>query len=176
MPTTAMHSASPPHLTSVAPDIRSFALDDDQAACARNVGSVRRFLALLQDEDIEAWLTLWADEARQDMPYAPAGFPSAFETKAQIAEQFRALPATYEYMRYPDPEVFSTQDPKVVICKFRGEIKLANSEKRYDNNYVNFFIFDDVGRLTRVIEHFNPLVLTEGGAFGEGGRPTGASS
>ena len=164
------------HLTSVVAGGEQAFREDEASRQARvgNVASVRRFLELLELPDIETWLMLWAEESQQEMPYAPPGFPGLFESKARIAEQFRALPATYEFMRYPDLEIFETQDPKVVIATFRGEIKLANSDRRYDNRYVNFFVFDDSGKLMRVVEHFNPLVLTQGGAFGEGGRPLGA--
>lgn len=171
-----MSGAPPPNPAATA-DNPVFPQDPTaQEARTRNMESVRRFLRLLEQEDIETWLGLWAENGRQDMPYAPPGFPSSFESKARIAEQFRALPATYDFMRFPDLELHATGDPKLVIATFRGEIKLTGSDKRYDNRYVNFFHFDDAGKLVRVVEHFNPLVLIEGGAFGEEGRPRGGAA
>lgn len=139
----------------------------------RNVATVGRFLELLEAEQIEAFLDLWADDTRQDMPYAPPDFPGTLHGKARIAEQYRALPATYDYMRYSDRELFATHDPRVVIARFRGDIKLKGKDVKYDNRYLNVFVFDADGRIVRNIEHFNPLVLMAGGAFGDGGHPTG---
>jgi uncharacterized protein len=136
----------------------------------RNLDTVRRWLALLEAEDIEAWKGLWASEARQDMPYAPPAFPKSFD-RDRLFEQYDGLPQAYDYMRYPELELFETQDPKVVIARFHGDIQLKDNAGRYDNRYVSFFVFDPDGKVVRVIEHFNPLVLMEGGAFGEGGRP-----
>lgn len=142
----------------------------DRAVRDRNVAAVRHWLALLEAEDIETWQTLWAEQARQDMPYAPPGFPKSFD-RDRLFEQYSGLPQAYDYMRYPALELFETQDPKVVIARFHGDIQLKGNSGRYDNRYVSFFVFDDAGKLVRVIEHFNPLVLMQGGAFGEDGRP-----
>lgn len=141
----------------------------------RNAESVRTFLRRLEQMDIAGWAQLWAYEGRQDMPYAPPGFPAALVGKERLVHHFSGLPQAMEYMRFPDLQLHLTQDPNVVIAQFRGDIKVANSSKKYDNVYINLFRFRPDGKLVQVVEYFNPLVLIEGGAF-ENGAPKQAGA
>lgn len=132
---------------------------------ARNANSVRTFLRLLEEKNIPAWAALWAEDGRQDMPYAPPGFPQSLIGRPRLLEHFSTLPDAMEYMRFVDLKLHLTDDPAVVIAEFRGDIKVANSPKKYDNTYINVFTFRADGKLQHVTEYFNPLVLIEGGAF-----------
>ena len=131
----------------------------------RNAQTVRTFLRRLEEKDIAGWGQLWADEGRQDMPYAPSGFPSALVGKARLMQHFSKLPQAMEYMRFQDLLLHLTNDPHVVIAQFRGDIKVANSSKKYDNVYINVFRFRPDGKLRQVVEYFNPLILIESAAF-----------
>jgi len=167
--TTRSPAAAP--VTSRTPFAAATLDEAERAEQQRNLETAGRFLDLLEAEDIESFLDLWADETRQDMPYPPTGFPGSLADKQRIAEQYRALPQTYDYMRYTDREFFTTHDPRVIFVRFHGDLKLKGQDKKYDNDYLNIFVFDVDGRIVRDIEHFNPLVLMEGGAFGDNGRP-----
>lgn len=140
----------------------------DHAASQRNAETVSTFLRLLEEMNIPAWIALWAEEGRQDMPYAPPGFPQSLVGKARLYEHFSGLPKAMEYMRFPDLKLHLTNDPNVVIAEFRGDIKVAQSDRKYDNTYINVFTFRADGKLVHVKEFFNPLILIEGGAFADG--------
>ena len=47
----------------------------DEDIRARNVASANAFLDLLTAKDMDAWADLWAENAVQDMPFSPEGFP-----------------------------------------------------------------------------------------------------
>lgn len=143
---------------------------------ARNIETVGRFLDLLEAEDIDAFMALWADETRQDMPYPPPGFPSSLVSKASVDADYRSMPQIYESMRYTDRELFATQDSRVVIARFKGNIKLRGKPGNYDNRYLNIFVFDADGLIVRDIEHFNPLIIMNSGPFDGGGGPLAGTS
>ena len=72
----------------------------------------------------------------------------------------------FESQRYYEREFFSTQDPHVVIARFTGDIKIRGKAARYHNHFVNFFVFDEAGKVVRVVEYFDPLPLMVSNPFG----------
>lgn len=166
---TTIHAAD---TLAAAEPAAAFALSPD-AIRHRNMDSVRTFLRLLEAKDIAAWGELWAPEGRQDMPYAPPGFPATLEGKQRLLQHFSGLPAAMEYMRFPNLKLHALQDPNVVIAEFDGDIRVAGTGRKYDNHYINVFTFRADGKLVHVKEFFNPLVLIDGGAFDNGAPRTG---
>lgn len=162
--------ANAPVLAATPPQVES-----TPAIAERNAATVRTFLRLLEQMDIPAWGELWAEDGRQDMPYAPPGFPTELVGKPRLLAHFSGLPQAMESMRFPDLKLHRTENPHVVIAEFRGDIKVRNSDKKYDNTYINVFTFRPDGKILSVKEFFNPLVLLEGGAF-ENGKPKEAQA
>jgi len=126
-----------------------------------SVAVVERFFAALEAMDVDAFLEVWADDAVQEMPFAPDGFPSRLDGKEDVRRQYGGLPEAYEGMRFPR-QLHPTTDPAVVIAEYEGSIALR-AGGRYDNRYIGVFEVRD-GRLRRFVEYFNPEVLAA--AFG----------
>lgn len=141
---------------------------------AKNVqDKVREFFAALEAMDIPRFLTVWADDGVQEMPYAPSGFPNRLEGKAAIEKQYVSLPTAYASMSFPLSRLVTTDEPGVVVAEFQGSIVLK-AGGQYDNRYVGVFEFRDDGLLARYTEYFDPFVLLKGfpGAAQQG--PDGA--
>ena len=51
--------------------------------------TVRRFLESLETKDMTLFATLWANDAVQDMPYSPEGFPDRVNGNENITTSFR---------------------------------------------------------------------------------------
>lgn len=121
----------------------------------------RRFLAGLERLDVDAALSVFADDAVQEMPYAPEGFPTRLDGIEALRRQYAGLPDAYVSMRFPISRL--VVDGDTAIVEYRGEIELVGGG-RYDNDYVGIFETDG-GRITHFVERFDPNVLSA--AFGD---------
>lgn len=131
------------------------------------------FLTGLEDKDMERVNGVWADDAVQEMPYAPEGFPKRVVGKAALIRQYAAWPANSGKARFTDGIRFhATQDPQVVVAEFHGVSEIVPTGRVYDQRYVGIFHVAD-GKITLFREHFDPNVfsyafgLDEGGSFYE---------
>lgn len=121
----------------------------------------RAFLDGLSAMDVDAALSVFADDAVQEMPYAPAGFPDRLEGIAALRRQYGGLPDAFASMRFVVDRVVASGD--VAVLEYHGEVELTDG-RRYDNDYAGIFEARD-GRLVRFVERFDPIVLVE--AFGD---------
>lgn len=120
-----------------------------------------RFLDGLEAMDVEAALSVFADDAVQEMPYAPDGFPTSLDGIEALRRQYGGLPDAYRSMRFSIHREVVEGD--VAVLEYRGEIELADGG-RYDNDYVGIFEASD-GSIVRFVERFDPVVLSA--AFGD---------
>ncbi|GAA0565001.1 nuclear transport factor 2 family protein [Chitinophaga japonensis] len=123
--------------------------------------AVESYFSALEKMDINAFMEVWSEDARQEMPLSPAGFPSLLPDRQAIHQQYKALPENYSSMRFPR-KLFATDRPDVVIAQFSGNIQLKNGGA-YNNNYVNIFRVEG-NRIKTVTEYFDPFILEA--AFG----------
>lgn len=122
---------------------------------------VRRFLDGLEALDVDKALSVFADDAVQEMPYAPEGFPDQLDGIDALRRQYGGLPDAYRSMRFPISRL--VVDGNTVIVEYRGEIELVDGG-HYDNDYVGIFETVD-GHIVRFVERFNPNLLSA--AFGD---------
>lgn len=62
----------------------------------------RDFLKHLEEMDLDAWIDLWAEDGRQEMPFAPEGFPREVKGKEALYKHYQDLPNAYSKMAFPD--------------------------------------------------------------------------
>ncbi len=115
----------------------------------------------LEAMKFDAWADLFANDAVQENPYAPSNFPSRFVGKDALRDHYASMKTTYASMRFWDRRFQSSSDPNEIMAEFRGDIHLANSERKYDNRYCCVFRFDAVGKIELYREYFNPQILIE---------------
>lgn len=137
-------------------------------AAARPARIALAFLDRLSTMDVDGALALFADDAVQEMPYSPAGFPDRLEGIEALRRQYGGLPQAYRSMRFHVDRVRPLADPEQVLLQYRGAIELAGGG-RYDNRYLGLFQVVG-GRIRHVTEYFDPLVLRtafDGESMGE---------
>lgn len=122
---------------------------------------VTTFLGGLEALDVDRALSVFADDAVQEMPYAPPGFPTRLEGIDALRRQYGGLPTAYRSMRFPVSR--TVVDGDTAIVEYRGEIERTDGG-RYDNDYIGVFETRD-GRIVRFVERFDPNVLSA--AFGD---------
>jgi uncharacterized protein len=87
--------------------------------------------------DIERWLTLFADDAIVEFPYAPSlGMPAQLIGKPAIAGYFRRTPEVFRGFVFTDVRTYPTPDPDVVLAEFHGSATLAPSGAAYEQDYI----------------------------------------
>jgi ketosteroid isomerase-like protein len=126
-----------------------------------NVATVRTFLRLLEEKNIDAWIELWADDADHYYPFGTRMFPAHLTGKAAIHDRWRNMPDAFDSLSFPVRETWA--DGNTVIARFDGDC-VMKSGQRYQNTYVSVFNFNNAGRIREYWEYFDPILA--GTSFG----------
>lgn len=124
-------------------------------------GLLERALQLI-GTDVEAWLSLFADDAVVEFPYAPSlGRAAKLVGKAAIAAYFRpALQETFTQLQFRDLRIESGASPDVAFAQVHGSAILQPGAHMYEQDYV-MFMHTKNGLAVRYVEYWNPLQLPE---------------
>ncbi|OJJ23985.1 hypothetical protein BKI52_04715 [marine bacterium AO1-C] len=128
----------------------------------KNKATVRKFFELLEQENIAAFVDLFAENGQQINPYASGLFPEGAKGKAALKAYWEPVPGNFAGMKFPIHEIYATEDPNIVFVKYSGKIKLKNDAGTYENEYYSTFKFDSEGKITEYVEIFNPIVAARG--------------
>lgn len=133
-----------------------------KSTAQQNKETVKRFFQLLEQEDIPAFIELFAANGRQVNPYASGLFPDGATGKEELTNYWAPVPSNFDGMQFPIEELYAMEDPSRVFVKYTGKIKLKNDAGWYENNYYSTFKFDDQGKILEYVEIFNPIVAARG--------------
>src|SRR5438034_1951790 len=125
----------------------------------RNMETVKKFLSLLEQEQIEEFLDLFAPDGIQFNPYASGLFPDTVKGKEALAAYWKPVPGNFEGMQFPIEEIFPMENPAHVLVKYKGIIKLKNNAGYYNNDYLCLFKFNEQGKIIEYYEYFNPVTV-----------------
>jgi ketosteroid isomerase-like protein len=71
---------------------------------------------------------VWADDAVQEMPYAPAGFPSRVVGKEALVKQYAGWPQNAGKAKFTDGiRFYPTQNPQIVAVEFHGVSEIVTT-------------------------------------------------
>ncbi len=133
--------------------------------------AVLDFLTGLEEKEMERVNNIWAEDAVQEMPYVPAGFPNRVVGREALIRQYAAWLQNSGRARFTDGiRFYPTQDPQVVFVEYRGISEIVPTKRTYDQRYGGLFHVEN-GRITLFREYFDPNVfarafgLEEGGSF-----------
>lgn len=114
------------------------------------------FLESLEEKDMARFASVWADEAVQDMPYAPQGHPGRVVGKADILKLYAAWPDNSGAANFTNDLVFyPMQDPQVVFVEYHGDVEVVPTGRRYRQTYGGLFHVVDK-KITLFREYFDP--------------------
>jgi ketosteroid isomerase-like protein len=127
------------------------------------------FLTGLEQKDMAKVNGVWAEDAVQEMPYVPAGFPSRVAGREALIRQYAAWPQNSGKAKFTDGIVFyPTQDPRIVFVEYRGVTEVIPTGRIYDQRYGGLFHVEE-GKITLFREYFDPNVFARAFGLGEGG-------
>ena len=131
---------------------------------ANNQRIVHDFLDLLSKKDLKAWIELWTEDAVQDMPFSPPGFPKLLSGKKAIAKHYGNLPQAVGKMDFTILHLYPMQDPNWILAEYRGEIEVLATDRPYNNHHCGLFEVQN-GKIALFREYYNPITLQE--SFGK---------
>lgn len=111
--------------------------------------------------DIERWLTLFADDATVEFPYARGtSLPPRLVGREAIRAYFSHAPEVFKDLTFSNVRRYPTSDPDIAIGEAHGTATIATTSKPYAQDYV-FFVHVRDGRIVRYREYWNPLAAFE---------------
>ena len=117
------------------------------------------FLTSLEDKDMDKFASVWAEDAVQDMPFSPDGFPKRVEGKANLIKHYAAWPETSGKANFTDELVFyPMQDGNMVFAEWRGEVEIIPTGRNYNQRYGGLFHVVD-GKIELFREYYDPIVF-----------------
>ncbi|PWJ39944.1 nuclear transport factor 2 family protein [Sediminitomix flava] len=124
------------------------------------ISLVHRFYQFLEEKNIDEWIKLFSKDARVCNPYASNVYPKILLGRDKIYAKWSSLPDVFERLDYQHIQVSSINENEYVAIS-SGRMRLKEG-KKYDNEYVCFFTFDEENLITDYIEYFNPITLIHG--------------
>lgn len=117
------------------------------------------FLTSLEDKDMNKFAELWAEDAVQDMPFSPKGFPKRVEGKANLIEHYAPWSEISGKANFTDKLVFyPMQDSTMVFAEWRGDVEILPTQRQYKQRYGGLFHVID-GKIELFREYYDPIVF-----------------
>ena len=129
---------------------------------SNNKASVRAFFKALENENVDALVDLFSENAKHINPYHSGLFPEGASGKAGIRNYWTPVFPNFDGMTFPIEEIYAMEDPNIVFVKYKGNIKLKDNAGIYSNDYYSTFKFNEQGEITEYVEIFNPIVAARG--------------
>ena len=108
----------------------------------RNKATVKQFFSLLSEENIPAFIDLFAEDGKQVNPYASGLFPEGAVGKRALSAYWTPVPGNFDGMEFPIEALYALEDPSIIYVKYTGKIKLKNNAGFYQNDYYSTFTFN----------------------------------
>ena len=125
------------------------------------------FLTSLEDKDMDKFASVWAEDAVQDMPFSPEGFPKRVEGKDNLIKHYAAWPETSDKANFTKHLVFyPMQDSTMVFAEWRGDVDIIPTGRKYKQRYGGLFHVVN-GKMELFREYYDPIVFKN--AFGLNG-------
>lgn len=119
--------------------------------------SVETFFTSLENMNIDEFMTVWAEDPVQVMPYAPSGFPDTLQGAEAIRKQYAGLKENYNSMRYE--RTYLAENDSLIVVKFRGIIPKKDGGN-YNNDYIGVYHLEG-DKIKQYTEYFDPIILQE---------------
>ena len=117
------------------------------------------FLTSLEAKDMDKFASVWAEDAVQDMPFSPDGFPKRVEGKANLIKHYAAWPEISGKANFTDNLVFyPMQDSTMIFAEWRGNVEIIPTGRIYKQRYGGLFHVVD-GKIELFREYYDPIVF-----------------
>ena len=117
------------------------------------------FLTALENKNMDKFASVWAEDAVQDMPFSPKGFPKRVEGKDDLIKHYAAWPEISGQANFTNELVFyPMQDATMVFAEWRGDIEIISTGREYKQRYGGLFYVVN-GKIELFREYYDPIVF-----------------
>ncbi|MGB3533289.1 MAG: nuclear transport factor 2 family protein [Microcoleaceae cyanobacterium] len=121
--------------------------------------AVVTFLSALEEKDMDKFASVWTEDAVQDMPFSPSGFPKRVEGKTNLIQHYSAWPEISGEANFTDKLVFyPMQDATMVFAEWQGDVEIIPTGRNYNQQYGGLFGVVD-GKIELFREYYDPIVF-----------------
>jgi ketosteroid isomerase-like protein len=118
------------------------------------------YLELLQAQDWDKWINLWADDAVLEFPFAPKNRPSVYHGKQDILTYMSSTTRSIVVDSVSKLNISPMLDPNKIVIELAINGHLISNGATYNQLYVTFFEFES-GKIKYYREYWNPIVSIE---------------
>lgn len=113
----------------------------------------------LVDQDADGFLSMMAEDAVMEFPYALPGQVRRLSGRAELAAHLSRLGEVLAIDRFSPPRVHRTQDPEVTILEFTARGRGLTTAEPYDQIYISV-ITAKHGKIVHYRDYWNPLAVS----------------
>jgi uncharacterized protein len=118
---------------------------------------VEAYLDAVGRLDLPAIEATFADDVELVLPYAPPGFPKVSRGRAAAMEVYPE--GLMDPMRFSDYRIDALEGrPGEWLAEYTSDTRVLTTGRPYRNTYISRFSIRN-GRITRLAEFFDPIVL-----------------
>lgn len=118
--------------------------------------TVRTLLTSLETKDMTAFAALWAEDAAQEMPFAPHGFPKEIRGRQAVLEHYASWPRVSGNAEFTNAlKFYPLQDPQWIFATFTGRVDVIPTGRIYEQTYGGLFHVVQ-GEIQLFREYFDP--------------------
>jgi hypothetical protein len=126
----------------------------------KTLGLAQSYLELLQAQDWDKWIHLWAEDAVLEFPFAPKNRPSIYRGKHDILTYMSSTTRSIVVDSVAELKISSMLDPNKLVIELTINGHLISNGATYNQLYVTFFEFES-GKIKHYKEYWNPIVSIE---------------
>lgn len=117
---------------------------------------VKDMLSALESKDMDKFAGVWADDAVQDMPYSPEGFPKRVNGKSAIIDLYAKWPETSGKTDFTSQLIlYSMVDPETIFVEFKGNVDIVPTGRHYTQHYGGLYHIEN-GKIKLYREYYDP--------------------
>lgn len=126
--------------------------------------AVYRFLTALEDKDMTRFAEVWAEDAVQDMPFSPDGFPKRVSGRNRLIAHYSQWPEISGQADFTSNlRFYPLADPTMVFVEYTGSVDIIPTGRHYRQTYGGLFHVLD-GKIQLFREYYDPTAFVH--AFG----------
>ncbi len=104
---------------------------------------------------MEKFASVWAEDAVQDMPFSPAGFPKRVSGKENLIAHYSAWPENSGAADFTSQLVFyPMQDPEMIFAEFKWAVDIVLTGRHYRQTYGRLFHVEN-GKIKLFREYYD---------------------
>jgi ketosteroid isomerase-like protein len=126
----------------------------------QNRALVDRALALLLAKDMAGFAELWAPDGVLEFPFAPPGYPSRLNGRAEVRDYVRDYPSVVDLRAVTSLAVHQSVEPEVVVVEFEVDGVAVRTGRPYQLGYVAVLTVRD-GEILRYRDYWSPLAAAD---------------